>query len=655
MQERNKDQIGTAHSSKRRQLVLSGLLAASLFAAAPAAYADEIWDRWQAADAAVSAGDTASAVPHWKYLAEVYAGQGDWENAALFCGKLDAYFDEVKDYEQAIRYYELENEYWLKAGKDWGGSKIQRAEQIRTTIKLYRSSDDVKRLKAKAAPQKGGLAKFEPEYGAYIGIYSELDPKVGNYFTQNESVFGKKHAIYLAYTQWGKPFPAAHAARAKEAGGALQIGWEPEDGLDAVTDGPYLREWAREAKAAGIPIFLRYASEMNGEWVKWNGDPKKYIEKFRMIYNVFRQEAPNVALVWSPGDVPAYSMDPYYPGDDYVDWVGVSLYTEPYGNGDPKDPMFGTSPVERLTNLYNTYAARKPMMLSETAIGHYSHSTNELFKDWTLVNLQRLYEIMPYKYPRLKAITYFNVDQGNEKARNDYMLDDNDAIQAVYKKLIASPYYLSKVESEHPRPSDGVGYVDVEGSGGFAKKTRLVPFVKIPEVDIASVEFVLNGRTLSTQRTAPYSLELNAGDVPEGSVLTLRVASKQGRITDKSFPLASQVSVSIDGKDQNFEQPPVISDGNTLAPVRAIFEALGATVTYDAATKTVTGKKGSTVVTMVIGDKKVVKNGQTITLEAPAQLVSGYTMVPARFVGEAFGGTVAWDGQSRTVQITTAK
>lgn len=631
------------------------LLAAAigLTAAQPAAKADVVWDHWQAAEAAVAAGNRAAAVEHWKYLADTYAGLGEWENAALFCGKLDAYYDETHDYEQAIHYYELENEYWLKAGKDWGASKLQRAEQLRTTIELYVSETDNDRLTAQSAPARGGLSKFEPEYGAYFGIYSELDPKVGNMFAKNEAIYGKKHAIYLAYTQWGKPFPSDYVQRVKQAGGAIQIAWEPAQGLDVVTDGAYLRKWAQDAKAAGIPIFLRYASEMNGAWVPWNGDPQKYIEKFRMLHDVFAQEAPNVAMVWSPGDVPAYSIDPYYPGDDYVDWVGVSLYTEPYGNGDPNDNMTGTSPVERLQRLYDTYASRKPMMLSETGIGHYSHATNESFQDWAILDMQRLYEVMPYKYPRLKAITYFNVDQGTDKAKNDYMLDDSQPIQDVYSKLISSPYFLSEVK-QGAKPAEPAGYVKAGAAVTFASHARIVPFIKIPDVYISKVEYAVNGRIVSAQTDAPFSLELDAGDVPDGSVLTVRAYNKAGALAaEKSFPLGSRISVTIDGKPLAFEQPPVILDGSTLAPVRAVFEAMGATVSYDAATKTVTGRKGDTSVVLVIGNKQVTKNGAVQTLDAPAQLVNGYTIVPARFVGEAFGGTVEWDGRTRTVRIKT--
>ena len=87
-------------------------------------------------------GNSKAAVPHWEYLTDYYASTGDWENAALFSGKLDAYFDAIGDYDQAIHYYEQENQYWVNAGKDWGAVKLQRADQIRTTVELYREENN---------------------------------------------------------------------------------------------------------------------------------------------------------------------------------------------------------------------------------------------------------------------------------------------------------------------------------------------------------------------------------------------------------------------------------------------------------------------------------------------------------------------------------
>lgn len=631
------------------------LAAGCLGALAPArADAESIWSMQASAERAADAGDMEKAVPLWETLTDHFASVGDWESAAIYAGYLDEYYDRTGQYEKAIVYYERENEYWLKFGKDWGAVDVQRAEQIRTVLDLYVSTNDADAVKSLSAPASGGeLAKFEPESGLYIGIYSEQDPEMGNVFSKSESVYGKKHAIYLAYTQWGKPFPAQYAKNARAAEGALQIAFEPDDGLAEVVDGDYIRTWARAAKAAEIPIFLRFACEMNGDWVRWYGDPQTYIEKFRLVHRIMSEEAPNVAMVWSPNDVPRYSMAAYYPGDDAVDWVGISMYTEPYENGDPNHPALGASPVERLDEVYKLYADRKPIMISETAVSHYTHEDGQAWTEWALANLARLYEIMPKKYPRLKAITYFNVDLNGRESNNDYLLRNNEAVFAAYKTMIAGPYYLSKVETGAKPPSP-IGYVKADHQATFAGKVRIVPFVKIPEVFVGKVVYDLNGQTVAEEASAPYSLELEAGDVPEGSVLETRVYRPDGSLAvSRSIGLSSVVSVRIDGEEQRFEQPPVIAAGSTLAPLRAVFEAIGATVEWDQASRTATARKGGTTVAVTIGKREARCNRDTVALEVPAQLVNGYAMVPVRFAGEAFGGTVSWDGRTRTADIRT--
>jgi hypothetical protein len=631
-------------------IIMISLLAAL---SAPMSNADTIWDRWKAADAAVAAGKPAEAVKHWKYLVDHYASVRDWESAALFSGRLNEYFDQTKEYEQAIHYYKLENEYWLKLGKDWGAVDIMRAEQISTTLEAYLAVPG-NLASPQHFPASVKLAKFEPEYGMYIGMYSERDPGMQNYYTRSESIYGKNHAFYLAYTQWDKPFPKQHALRAKEAGAALQVAWEPSGGLDKVADGSYLRRWAKDAKAAGIPIFLRFASEMNGSWTNWYGDPEAYIRAFRLVHDVLAQDAPNVAMVWSPNDVPKFSMSPYYPGDDYVDWVGVSLYTEPYENG-YGESMFATSPVERLDEIYKLYADRKPIMISETAVSHYANFKQEDVGDWAVMNLQRLFEIMPKKYPRLKAITYFNVNLKDTESGNNYLLRDNEKMMAAYKQIIADPYYLTKVE-QGSTPSNGMTYSRIEENGLFAKKARVVPFVKIPDIHIGRLEYVLNGRALAVQKSAPYGIQLDADQAYEGSQLEIQVYNTSGqKVASKVFRVGSQVSVSIDGRDQHFEQMPVIVDGSTLTPLRAIFEAMGAKVTWDANTLTASGTKGGTTVELTIGSRIAMVNGKPVELEQPAALINGFTMAPARFIGEAFDGRVEWEGKTRTVQIRTGR
>ncbi|WP_170311658.1 stalk domain-containing protein [Vallitalea okinawensis] len=118
---------------------------------------------------------------------------------------------------------------------------------------------------------------------------------------------------------------------------------------------------------------------------------------------------------------------------------------------------------------------------------------------------------------------------------------------------------------------------------------------------------------------------------------------------------AQKINVMINGVTQNYDTPPVTIDGRTLAPVRAIFEELGATVRWDEATKTVFAYKENKVITIPIDSKMATiqdENSQKeIELDVPAQLVNSSTYVPVRFVGEALGADVSWDGKSNTVVI----
>jgi hypothetical protein len=113
----------------------------------------------------------------------------------------------------------------------------------------------------------------------------------------------------------------------------------------------------------------------------------------------------------------------------------------------------------------------------------------------------------------------------------------------------------------------------------------------------------------------------------------------------------NNIQVYIGGEKQSYEQPPVNSNGNVLVPLRAIFESLGATVEWDSSTQTVTATREGRTVVLTIGSKTAYINGVPVTLSTEPQLVNGYTMVPVRFVSEAFGGEVEWNGEASSVVV----
>ena len=131
---------------------------------------------------------------------------------------------------------------------------------------------------------------------------------------------------------------------------------EPRDGLDSVTEAA-AEELARLLdgywRDSGTPSIVRFAHEMNGSWYPWGQQPEAYIDAFRTVATAVHALAPASAMAWAPNEGSGYpfsggtftssdpSLDtngdgeitntddpyaPYWPGDDAVDWVGMSVY-----------------------------------------------------------------------------------------------------------------------------------------------------------------------------------------------------------------------------------------------------------------------------------------------------------------------------------------
>lgn len=109
--------------------------------------------------------------------------------------------------------------------------------------------------------------------------------------------------------------------------------------------------------------------------------------------------------------------------------------------------------------------------------------------------------------------------------------------------------------------------------------------------------------------------------------------------------------VILDGRELSFDVPPAVENGRTLVPLRSIFEALGASVQWDATTQTVTATKGDVAIHLVIGGQAK-RNGVPVALDVPAKVIDGRTMVPLRFVSEAMGADVVWNGDTQTITIS---
>ncbi|HHX51428.1 MAG TPA: copper amine oxidase N-terminal domain-containing protein [Clostridia bacterium] len=128
-----------------------------------------------------------------------------------------------------------------------------------------------------------------------------------------------------------------------------------------------------------------------------------------------------------------------------------------------------------------------------------------------------------------------------------------------------------------------------------------------------------------------------------------KAAVKAAREEAKEVRLASKVRVR--GWEIKFDVPPVIKEGRTLIPVRAVSEGMGAEVSWDESTKTVTISKEDTIIEIILGSQEMLVNGEKVLLDVPAESIENRTLVPLRFIAEALGLKVDYDDETGDIDL----
>jgi tetratricopeptide (TPR) repeat protein len=113
----------------------------------------------------------------------------------------------------------------------------------------------------------------------------------------------------------------------------------------------------------------------------------------------------------------------------------------------------------------------------------------------------------------------------------------------------------------------------------------------------------------------------------------------------------NEIRAYVNGEKPNSDIAPIVRDGRTLIPFRAIAQSLKAEVIWNAEEQSVTVIKDGVEVKLIIGSTTAYVNGNEVTLDAAPDIISGRTVVPARFIAEAFGAIVKWESESQSVII----
>ncbi|GAB2627695.1 hypothetical protein Aab01nite_81320 [Paractinoplanes abujensis] len=277
---------------------------------------------------------------------------------------------------------------------------------------------------ASAAPVRGPVAT------RYLGVFQEKDPTATAADVSRQ--YGVTPASVMWFDSWasGRAFPVTEARQLWRRGIMPHYTWEPwntalgvndpaqihlTDIIDGAWDG-YISARAREFAAVRLPVLVRWGHEFNGNWYPWgiannNADPSLYVRAYRHVHDLARAAgARNVQWVWAfnNGSSPdeAYN-DPAaaYPGDAYVDWVGIDGYN--WGFGPSWDPAgdHWTSFEAAFATAYakaRSVAPKRPVMLGEFASTEDGGDKARWLGDMDTA-------LRSGAFPDLKLLTYFDV------------------------------------------------------------------------------------------------------------------------------------------------------------------------------------------------------------------------------------------------------
>jgi hypothetical protein len=264
--------------------------------------------------------------------------------------------------------------------------------------------------------------------GAYVALRG-LSTGAGLALRRRQ--LGRDERIVHRYYQWTDRLPVSLSYLSAHS--TLMLSWRGPHYRD-VNDGSsdrLIMAAARRMAARRRPTLVRWAWDMNRDFYRWGGaandrDTAGYVSAWRRLHRLFREAgADNVSWVWSPNatshpDEEWNQYPHYYPGDAYVDWVGVSGYAEKETPGE----LFG--------GFYDAYAPRKPIMITEVAVADRGGTTKP---DW-ITGFARWVK----SRPAVGAVVWFDTDT-HPGSDERWRIDSQPASLAAYRAMAADPAF----------------------------------------------------------------------------------------------------------------------------------------------------------------------------------------------------------------------
>ena len=329
-----------------------------------------------------------------------------------------------------------------------------------------------KKCKVISEPGKGKL--YHAVYPGSVQPDAGEDDITAKDIKSYEDTVGKKVAWVYFSNSWYKgktrAFPTKTAKIIKDGGAVPYVRlmlWEsfaqnqadPTFTLDNIIKGKFdadFKAWAKGAKEFGSPILAEYGTEVNGDWFPWNGvynggsqtakygdknkadGPERFRDAYKRIIRISREQgAYNIKWVfhanWSdwPNE-PWNFFEQYYPGDDWIDWIGVSAYGAQTPMQDHVENFRSMVDVAypRLVKM----APKKPVVVLEFSCT--SGNPNADQAKWAEAALK---DITSFRWPKIMAFSWWNdkwTNDDNPSHNTNMRVQDNTKLKEVFQKLI---------------------------------------------------------------------------------------------------------------------------------------------------------------------------------------------------------------------------
>ena len=492
-------------------------------------------------------------------------------------------------------------------------------------------------------------AKFEPRNGIYYGTANPyaMGPLKGNPLTASNSKTSSGTLVYVMFKQENMRDFDWVLQELQKKSDIIEIAWNLDYNYlnlnNAAKETKLIEDTANYLAGLGSPVLLRVAAEMN----VWNppAKPEEFKKFFITVADIMHAKAKNVAIVFSPTAVSALGvtiMD-YYPGDKYVDWVGVSNYYQYYflGKKDASITERSTymtaefaSPILKLEEIVRLFGGKKPVMISEYGIANYSNTVKESSVAWAYYRLKQLQYYVPMIYPEIKAMFYFDVDRERSGEPNNYALHNTPAMNELYNKIMReNGIYLSL-----GKPASDFIYAKLDSGGRTVKASDVIinTYAEVMHCPDLSVIYSIGGKEYAKSTEIPYRAVLNFANSADGTynidveVKTAKDNKSQAKKTVTAVKKGEFVTL--------YDKTTASSGGNRTPSPIAVVTSAGPP------------KTGDYLGDVLYSDITAQINGYTI----PTSVIKGKTLVVVEDLAN-YGFDVLWSGGDRSLKVTLNK